>query len=85
MPSTVRKRPTREDRIQRQELDDGDPDDEVHTGPGSPIYHDDRDCQRLKQVADDEIGTDTRRAEQRRWHAPCSWCVLDDVGEVEDA
>lgn len=70
--------PTREDRLARQQRDPGDPEDDVYTARNSPYYHDDRDCKRLKQVADDDVSSDTRAAEQRRWKAPCLWCVLDE-------
>lgn len=72
--------PTRDERLERQQRDPGDPEDTVYyrQGATSAIYHDERDCQRLKQIPEDEIGSDPRRVEQRRWHGPCLWCVLGD-------
>lgn len=81
MSSLGSNRPTRDARLERQQQDNGEPGDEVHSADHSVIYHDDRDCIRLEQVADENVGTDTRRAEKRRWKAPCLWCVLNDGAE----
>lgn len=70
--------PKRDQRLQRQERDSGAPDDDVYSAGGSVVYHDDRDCIRLKKVDDENVETDTRAAEQRRWKSPCLWCVLDE-------
>lgn len=76
MSSLGTNRPKREDRIARQERDPGAPDDDVYSADHSVIYHE-RDCKRLEQVDDEKISKDTRAAEQRRWKAPCLWCIIE--------
>lgn len=64
---------TRDQRVDRQRLDDGDPDDSVYIGSGeSEAYHERPDCGLLSDA--DET---TRAAAQRRWRAPCQRCCLD--------
>jgi len=80
---------TRDELLERQEEDPGDPEDTVYVmaagPPGSDtrttprIYHDDEDCHNL----DDDPDESTRAEEQQRWRGPCKACVLDDV-EVSD-
>lgn len=76
---------TREERLARQERDDGDGDDTVVLAVGErhtanvTVYHEDADCSRLHEC---ETRETTREAAQRRWLAPCLCCVLD-AREVE--
>lgn len=71
---------TRDDRLERQNLDDGDPEDTVFTGRHAPgnsgehIYHDDPDCNRIRQ---DELKEWTRREAKLHWKAPGLCCVVD--------
>lgn len=74
---------TREQRLARQEHDDGDPETEVwyrsaHSRGGrASVYHADPECY---QILDPEKYTaDTRRAAKLRWLAPCQVCVLKSV------
>lgn len=74
----------RETRLARQEYDDGAESDEVYVRRttqqgGSYTYHDDPTCRSLVR-ADDEAETMTRLAAQRRWKAPCEYCVLEIAG-----
>lgn len=71
---------SREERLARQERDDGAPDDDVYRKRSHPIrvYHDDRDCHILVQ-SPGEPKTETRAAAQRAWRAPCRWCVLGET------
>lgn len=73
---------TREDRIERQGLDDGDPDDTVYTATGGhngnrKTYHDDENCARFKSDGRREM---TREGAQRRWLSPCMVCVVGGGG-----
>lgn len=65
-----------DERLERQELDDGDPGDEVYFGVGewSKMYHEDRGCQYFDSAT---VKSGARKAAQKRWLAPCSGCVLD--------
>lgn len=77
--------PTSEERIERQKLDGGETDDEVHIGYRNTTgdeprgiqftYHDDENCARLR--ADEWTSDYTREAAQRQWRAPCLVCVVD--------
>ena len=68
-------RPTTEERIARQALDDGEPDDTVWFGTGQTktSYHDRPDCFQVKGG----LKKSTRAAAQARWLAPCRVCVLE--------
>lgn len=66
---------SREDRLARQQLDDGDPEDTVYFVRGANFYHE-RDCYILEQSTN-SIDDDTREAAQRAWKAPCEQCVLE--------
>lgn len=75
---------TREERLARQEDDEGDSDETVYlgrggrAGNGTNTYHDNRDCNFLQRA---ETVTETnRKGAQCRWLAPCTHCVLDDTG-----
>lgn len=74
----------RHERLERQDDDDGDPDDTVFvvqapraTGKGE-AYHADADCAQ-RQPQTDSVQTMTRQNAQERWFCPCRACVLDDV------
>lgn len=74
----------REDRIARQDYDDGDPDDDVFHRLRSKrntayAYHEDRECREMASVPDDAVEVITRRAAQHKWLAPCEFCVLESV------
>lgn len=78
----------RDERLRRQEFDDGDPDDEVavgktNGGSGPTHYHDNGDCPRLRGYENGEVVTVTRAAAQQRWRAPCTKCTVDPEA-VED-
>lgn len=72
---------TRDERIQRQDLDDGADTDTVYlknggrAGSGATTYHDTPDCPRLTQS--DGTREMTRRDAQLRWKGPCGTCTLD--------
>lgn len=71
---------TREERIARQEHDDGDPDDSVvyrkaHSrGARGIAYHDDPECPRI--LHPEKYTDGTRREAQLRWLGPCQVCSL---------
>lgn len=74
----------RADRIARQDRDDGAPDDDVYRQWRSEwnaayAYHEDRECRKLASVPDDAVELITREAAQRKWLAPCAFCVLESV------
>lgn len=73
---------TREDRIERQALDGGGPDETVYTSDNGhngnrKIYHDDEDCVRFQSDGRREM---TREGAKRRWLGPCLVCVVDGGG-----
>lgn len=67
----------REQRIDRQEQDNGDPDDTVWyvsvNGNGNRAYHENDDCQYIRHT---EPKDTTREGAQKRWLAPCQNCIL---------
>jgi len=68
---------TREERVARIELDDGDPDDEVTVSANTTAtchYHDSPDCPQFG--AADHI-TMTRRQAHLAERAPCKTCILE--------
>jgi len=70
--------PRREERVERAEADEGDPEETVYVkgngiSGGSKCYHRDPACSRLK-CDPDEVEETTREAAQRRWKSPCQWC-----------
>lgn len=78
MTETNGGRPTSEERIERQERDNGAPEDTVWQATGGSYkslrYHDDRNCSYLNQSDGDP--EDMARAEAKaRWLAPCTHCV----------
>lgn len=70
---------TRQRRVDRQALDDGDPDDRVWFRSKGAVYHATRECA-ASQAGDRQPQPGTRRAAQRRWLAPCLHCILDSFG-----
>lgn len=73
---------TRDKRLARQELDDGDPGETVfYLGLSARskgrAYHDDADCRWLQNTnRPDDVAETTRRGAQHRWLAPCAYCIL---------
>lgn len=66
---------TREERLERQDLDTGDPDDDVVTTQRA--YHDDPNCSHVEKAGESQIRRDLdRNGAQLRWLAPCWDCVL---------
>jgi len=71
----------REQRVERQELDDGDPEATVYISGGGDrrsrgdTYHDDPECLRFKVDGRTELA---RKDAQRKWMGPCGWCVLEE-------
>lgn len=78
--SEYRQANTREERIDLQASDDGDPDDEVYvsarTNRNARAYHVDPDCNSLPNEIPYRVIS--RQAAQRRWLGPCRICVLDE-------
>lgn len=76
---------SREAAIERQDLDDGGPQDTVYVPTNkrsvSRIYHDDPECSSLKGRGA-TLREYSREAAQRRWTGPCRRCVLQ---EADDA
>lgn len=76
---------TREERVQRQRFDDGDPDDTVYLkiggsgGNAAHTYHEDEDCDGLSR-ANDKVEK-TRSTAQRAWKQPCARCVISPAEE----
>lgn len=72
---------TRQERIERQNRDDGDLDDSVYLKVGGRAavrtYHDEADC---PTINGGDVRERTRRGAQRAWKAPCRYCVLGDGG-----
>jgi hypothetical protein len=63
---------TREQRLERQALDDGDGDDRVYVaGHEADVYHERQGCGLASEAHET-----TREAAQRRWLAPCTFCCL---------
>lgn len=92
-------RPTRAERLRRQDFDGGDPDDTVWyvpnrsrwvddtttTKPRGSSYHDDADCQAIgRSDADGPVDT-TRESAKDAWLAPCTKCVIDGVPPADGA
>lgn len=71
---------TRDERIQRQNLDDGGDTDTVYlkdggrSGSGATTYHDDPDCPRLNQSGG--VRETTRRDAHLQWKGPCGTCTI---------
>lgn len=86
-------KPTRDERMRRQDHDDGDPDDTVYfvprrkretTGPASTkprgsTYHEDPSCQAISRSGAEDPKETTRRDAKAKWLGPCTKCVLDGV------
>lgn len=73
---------TRDQRLARQDRDQGDPDDEVfiattENSASHQVYHDDKGCRHMRGQ---DGQTTTRRAAQIRWLAPCLNCVIETAG-----
>lgn len=72
---------SREERIDRQALDDGDPEDTVWIkiggmgGDGNGYYHNERGCAALKSA--NNVDDATRQEAKERWRAPCGKCTVD--------
>lgn len=75
---------SREAAIERQQLDDGDPDDDVYVPTNnrsvSRVYHEDPECSSLKG-RDVTLREYSREAAQRRWCGPCQRCVLKEADD----
>lgn len=73
-------RASRNEAVDRQDLDDGAPDEIVfmvsNGNSQNRIYHEDPECHRLKG-RDIILREYTRANAQRRWLGPCQWCVLE--------
>lgn len=70
-------RRTRSERISRQALDDGEPNEIVWiSGRGAYVYHDDDECPRLRNP-----DPKPRHKAQAMWLAPCARCCLGGGGE----
>lgn len=74
---------TREERLERQDLDLGDPDDTVHIqkngiSTASKAYHDDPECDRINRDKED-LEDMSREEAQVRWRHPCGDCC-----DIED-
>ena len=71
--------PTRTEREQRIERDDGALDATVHIvgwrTSGPTVYHEDSDCSKIKRPED--IRERTRNKAQSEGKPPCLYCVLD--------
>lgn len=69
----------REERLARQQLDDGDPDEDVYLPrtTRSLVYHE-PDCYILAQ-SNTEPRSMPRRTAKQRWKAPCLRCILAGV------
>ncbi|ELZ84441.1 hypothetical protein C453_12881 [Haloferax elongans ATCC BAA-1513] len=70
---------TQQERIERIEEDDGDPNDIVYLSSyynQQAAYHEDRDCSWFN-VDDDNVKEKTRAWAQNRLRYPCGFCVLD--------
>lgn len=86
-------RPTREERLRRQDFDDGDPTDTVWyvpsksrrtggtkaTKPRGSSYHNDPDCHAIGRSDATEPDDTTRQKAQDAWQSPCTKCVLDGI------
>jgi len=68
---------TQQERIDKQEKDDGNMADNVlyYRSPDTKHYHEDYSCASLNK-SEDEMKTTTRKEAQLKWLAPCSRCVL---------
>lgn len=84
--------PTRPERVELIEQDNGPADDTVWVTPAgasgtSEFYHQDRDCPRLKGGSKKVRREWSREKAQRRQRAPCRVCVLSHepggTGEVD--
>jgi len=78
---------TREERLQLQERDDGDPGDAVYYARARTTnnkgYHADREC---KHLQDSELVVEVTR--EQAWamgRYPCSWCVLEETHASNDS
>lgn len=75
---------TRAERVERQQLDPGGPDDVVWVKGDYPtrrtdVYHDTREC---RAVVPDEPYTDiTRREARLKWYCPCLRCIVNTDSE----
>lgn len=70
---------THEERVARNNRDDGDLDDEVVYGPANSVnsYHESYKCSNAPDK--DRCKPITRRQAHRQFRAPCKDCVLDEV------
>lgn len=70
---------SREERIARQALDDGDPAEDVYLPRTTrALFYHERDCYVLAQSGP-EPRSMPRRTAKARWKAPCLRCVLAEV------
>lgn len=73
----------RDERIELQKRDNGDPDDTVYVAIGHSrnhscnTYHEDTDCIRLQNKDDEDLRPKTRSYILRSTKAPCKSCVLN--------
>jgi len=86
---------SREERIALQKEDRGDPEDTVYYLPAKVeewgsrektrgrVYHGRVDCPNIRQSGREPSAV-TRAAAQRRWLAPCKFCILRSESEVPD-
>lgn len=77
--------PTREECLERQELDDGALNDTVYVVKKrgnfrvrGKTYHDDDECEAIQQ-SNGEPYPHSREKAQRKWLAPCLRCVLPEA------
>jgi len=70
---------SRQQRINEQDLDDGDLDDTIYyiKKATADHYHEDPSCKLIPQES--EPLDETRKYAQNRWMAPCPACVLGRV------
>lgn len=75
----------REDRIHRQQRDDGDPTDTVYlkqtataTSGTKAVYHDTLECHQAPGDRSEYTTVERERAHDQ-WLSPCRMCVLDAV------
>jgi hypothetical protein len=82
---------SREERIAAQDGDHGDPDDDVFvsnqttSSSGTYKYHNTRECRALATLPDEDVWELPRSGAQRRWLAPCNYCILGSHGYGTEA